>query len=950
MLLRLSMTRAANPFVDLRAGEARPALRAFALLALVIGGHTLLETARDSLFLRKLPVDRLAIVYMVIAGLSLLVAGPNARAVRKVGEGRALLTTLTLGAAGTLVLYFQPATAVIAYALYIWSAFLSTIMVVQFWTFVAQDFTASQGKRLFGPIAAGGVIGAVVGAGSAAMALERISVRSLLLGATAAFVVAGILLGPAVLKSPLREKHPRGAEAQTSPVTEKQSRPPSGARSAASDGVRSKISVLVDRPYVGWLAALTALSTAAVLATDYLFKMDAARRIPPGELGKYLSRSYAAFNGVALVVQLFLAGPFVRRTGVSRALLLMPALLLGGAATALGAGSSTAVLFTKGVDGGLRHSLHRVTTELMGLPMAADLRARAKPVLDGALPRVVQAIMAGLLLLITALGLATTRTLAALIAVLAAAWLGVAIASRRPYLDAFRQALFKGSLETTEPIDLDLASIEVVLQMLSSREGSRVIAAMDLLVDSGRERFVPGLLLYHESEEVQIHALHHMGSAGRREWAPLAERLFEARSSEKVRIAAIRALSMTRTLSSASQGLVDESAAVRAHAAVALALADPKADPATSPTIRALLALKDARGYEARLALLDAIGDGGDQRMSGVLLEVLERPNTSSPIEYEEFIQRSVLAMARVRHALFIPVLVQRLRVRRGRNVVRDALVEMGEPAQEALEDAMKRPDTQDAVRIHLPRTISRFGNQRAADFLTSRLAVERIGLVRYKALRGLGRLLRSRDLQVNQKVILEQMMSNLADHLRHLATRIPLAREAAELGGRYGRFVLGLLEDKLRQSLERAFRLLQIAYRDEDMRGVYVTIKAQDKRIRANAAEFLDALTSQATEEEARRAHKLLRLVVDDLPDEEKVARAGAYVKDPPATYEASLLKLMQGHDGALALLASYHALELGREPLRETAQKALRYHLALAEVPGGEPPVYGAAFADGD
>ncbi|MDF2696415.1 MAG: translocase, partial [Labilithrix sp.] len=48
--------------LDLREGEARPVLQSFFILFLLIGGHTMLETARDALFLTKLPPKQLNLV------------------------------------------------------------------------------------------------------------------------------------------------------------------------------------------------------------------------------------------------------------------------------------------------------------------------------------------------------------------------------------------------------------------------------------------------------------------------------------------------------------------------------------------------------------------------------------------------------------------------------------------------------------------------------------------------------------------------------------------------------------------------------------------------------------------------------------------------------------------------------------------------------------------------
>ena len=57
-----------------RPEERRPALVAFATLFGFIGSHAVLETARDALFLAKLPASRLPWMYLAIAAVSLITA------------------------------------------------------------------------------------------------------------------------------------------------------------------------------------------------------------------------------------------------------------------------------------------------------------------------------------------------------------------------------------------------------------------------------------------------------------------------------------------------------------------------------------------------------------------------------------------------------------------------------------------------------------------------------------------------------------------------------------------------------------------------------------------------------------------------------------------------------------------------------------------------------------
>jgi len=299
-----------------------------------------------------------------------------------------------------------------------------------------------------------------------------------------------------------------------------------------------------------------------------------------------------------------------------------------------------------------------------------------------------------------------------------------------------------------------------------------------------------------------------------------------------------------------------------------------------------------------------------------------------------QLMERALLAMASVRDPRFIPILLRHLHVRSSRAAVRDALVDLGAPAQDALESAMRSATTAPATRLHIPRTLCRFGNQRAADFLTEQLAIDPSRLVRYKVLRGLGRLVADSDVRVDRKAILGQMRRNLVEHLETLAARVPFDGAPQTRETKAGELLLGLLADKLRQSLERAFRLLHVVHRREDIRRVYLLLGSSDRHDRSNAMEFLDALTSNESDDEASETRELLRLVVDDLPAAEKVQRAAAYVPDPPAGVEAALLALVGDHDTALAALAAYHAQELGLHDVLAEVERAGRERPSLFEM----------------
>ena len=71
----------------------------------------------------------------------------------------------------------------------------------------------------------------------------------------------------------------------------------------------------------------------------------------------------------------------------------------------------------------------------------------------------------------------------------------------------------------------------------------------------------------------------------------------------------------------------------------------------------------------------------------------------------------------------------------------RKALLAIGAPALAFLKAALDDANTPLAVRRHVPRSISQFSPELAAPLLLERLLSEHDGSVRFKILRGLGRL-----------------------------------------------------------------------------------------------------------------------------------------------------------------------------------------------------------------
>lgn len=882
------MPRWISRFFDLREGEARPVIQSFLVLFLLIGAHTTLETARDALFLTKLPPSQLNLVYIALAGLSFVVAALSTRLAERFGRRNALIGTLCVAAIVTTLLHGMPQERATIMALYVFSGLVGAVLSPQFWLLAAQMFTSAQGRRLFGPIASGGVVGGVVGATTAAVLLARFPVSSLLLVAAFAFVVTALLL--TTLTPPQEEIAlvVSGDRATPPPA------PPSLSRA--------------EQPFVWRVGLLVALSTAAVLTVDFLFKSTAAATHAPSELGEFFATYYAIMNGVSLVVQLFLASRVVRRLGVASATGVMPSLLTVLGLTSLVTGGALyPVLALRMVDGGLRHSLNRVATELLYLPMPTAVRERAKSFIDSVLTRLTQAVTAGALFALGMGGVLGPRVLASIVLGLSLCWLVTASGLRKPYLDLFRRALSRGALPFSGEVnELDVNAAEALVEAMASPEPTQVVAALDVLTQRGRERLIPALILYHDSLPVLFRALEILGASDRNDWIPLGERLL-SHPDESVRVAAVRALAKHGIEAALTRAAEDPSPTVQAYALLHLGLRPGVRDLSTNKALASMAKAVEGDGDARRGVLLAAIADAADPRAASLVLDIAQVPRFTRNEQNVVLLARAMAALRDPRH---IPFCISQLATRAGRDAIRQALIAIGEPALTALSEAAANPHTPRRVRVHIPRTIALFGTQRACDILMLRLFEEKDGFVRYKVLRALGHIVAASDVRVDREKVEAAARQNLIEHLRLTALRAPIqegleqgAEDAAhEQSVQTERLLLGLLAEKETQSLERAFRLLKIAHKREDIHRVHTAARSTDKRARSNAGEFLDTLLSGRGQEQLR---ELLRLVVEDLDAATRGRLSEPYLGEVPRDRRQALLALVADRDAGLSLLS---------------------------------------------
>lgn len=902
----------------IRKDERAVAWAAFALLFALMMAHALLDTARDALFLSSIPATRLPVVSLLIAGSAVAVLGVQKRLNLRLQRRAPLSGYLGVGAVVTGgVWWLLPSLGDAGlYVLYVWSSLLVTVVLVEFWLSMGRVLSARQAKRLYAFVGTGSVAGATAGYAVAGVVASQLGTNALLPTAALVMLVSAAIPG----------RLPQWGA------------PEEPARQVEAAGAK-----LLLLPYVRKVAALVLVGTVAVTLATYLFKASLAASVPAHELGVWFAAINLVLNVSALVVQLLLTAPLVRLLGVTRSATVLPAALSVGALGAMLGFGLPAALALKGADGTLRHTLSRTVRELLYVPLPERLRDRVKGLIDIVGQRGGQAVASACILGLIALGL-DERALGALLLGLVAAWIGVAVMLRAPYLAVFRSTLDQLATEPELAFpELDLASIESLVEALSSQNDKMVVAALEILERQGKAKLVPALLLYHPSTDVVTAALSAFTRAERTDFIPIADKL-QGNANPTVHAAVVRAKSAVRPdveylehMARSPCRATRTTSVVYLHALQAVSAQDA----ATS-----LAALRDHDNrITAELAIARAAPHADTPLVRGVLVELLEGDDVSVAIE-------AATAMARIGAADFLPALVPKLADRALRADIVGILPSLGAPALDHLDATLRDPTQPEAVRREVPTALGRFPAMSSVPVLLRGMA-DANGAVKYRAIITLERLLHTEPSLAESPVgwgpgsggrswLIDEVEGTLTQIYEFIDRRTIMGDGAEADPSRATdahTFLVRLLRDKQRHAEERLVRLIGLLHPSEDFGSIWRGLSAKQSRVRASSQELLDHLVEP-------RLRQPVGALFDDCSDGERLTAGSGHYAPAPRDYSAVLSVLVDSGSPSVSALAVIQVGELGLEHLRpqltrmpEPQTGALREVLQRTLVALGEP-----------
>ena len=325
--------------VDVRAGEAHGLIGSFAYFFFLLCSFYVMRPLREEMGVaggvQKLPwlfTGTFLATLAVVPLWGALVAWMPRRRLVPIANRFFAFTMLAFYA----LLVVPSTTRIAGPALFIWISVYNLFVVSVFWSLMADLYSAEQGRRLFGFIAAGGTAGAIAGPFLATMLAPRIGPPNLLLFSAAALEVASRCAArlartnhvgavPAANEGGALPDSARGADDDTPEDVPVLPAHPEQAGGAADlplgGGIFAGVPQLLRSGYLLTLSAHVLLFTVTATVLYFQQATITSRAFSSGGLRTaFFAKIDLAVNVLSLVVQTVGTGRIMKRIGAGAAL------------------------------------------------------------------------------------------------------------------------------------------------------------------------------------------------------------------------------------------------------------------------------------------------------------------------------------------------------------------------------------------------------------------------------------------------------------------------------------------------------------------------------------------------------------------------------------------------------------------------------------------------------
>lgn len=371
--------RVISRVVHVKEGEARGLGLSFAYFFTLLCAYSMLKPIRDEMGItggvKNLP-------WMFTATfVGMIIAVPLFSAVAARFPRRLFVPGLYRFCGLVLLAFFalwqsKIAPVILARAFFVWVGVFNLFITSVFWALMADVFRSSQGARLFGFIAAGGGIGAMVGPLLAAAIAPKLGPAALLPLSAILFEVVA-----ACARALTRWSNPEDLQ---SPAIEAR-RP---AEAAIGGGAFSGITLLVRSPYLLGIGAQTILySTTSTLLYPMYLSLVERSIADSGQRTALFGLIESSTNLLAVALQLAVSGRVLARFGIALSLALLPAVTLVGFLAVGAAPVLTVIVGFYAVRRSAHYAFERPAREVLFTSVSREAKYKTKSLIDTLLYR-----------------------------------------------------------------------------------------------------------------------------------------------------------------------------------------------------------------------------------------------------------------------------------------------------------------------------------------------------------------------------------------------------------------------------------------------------------------------------------------------------------------------------------------------------------------------------------
>lgn len=354
------------PMPSYRNSRLTQSVLLFTNFFLIITALYHLKPASRSIFVTALGSDRLPYVWIATAlALGLIISLYN-RLVARHSRLNVVLATCALVILALLGFYplLGRSEFIPAFAFYVFVDVMSVMLVEQFWSLTNTVFSTDQGRRWYGIIATGGLLGGVAGGAFSGWLLKATQLQTLdLLLVTAVILGLLMLLNLLMGRLGLYTEH-RGVD-----------------DSEVVEGNHWRF--IAGHRYLLLIAILLLLAQLVEPIIEYQFmKIIEADIVEREARTIYLAEFFSLMSVVAIAINLLLTPLIHRWLGALGGLFAQPLAILASTFYFMSNAALNSASMLKIADRGLSYSINRASKELLYIPIEPVLIYKAKAWID----------------------------------------------------------------------------------------------------------------------------------------------------------------------------------------------------------------------------------------------------------------------------------------------------------------------------------------------------------------------------------------------------------------------------------------------------------------------------------------------------------------------------------------------------------------------------------------